>query len=173
MDFHPHIQSYLQSYSAFQTTYYLRLSSLFSFRQRYVRFGVLLSPQSASADITLIYSLTFNNGHWYHIMFQRQRYLSLVSVSAVHLSGFSYKMFLCLGDYLHLTRQHWISSLSLILPGNDDDSHLRPATRQTTFAMLEAACPWRGPWDGSGAWAAEMALRIHLTLQCWIVRLLF
>lgn len=29
------------------------------------------------------------------------------------------------GDYLHLTRQHWISSLSLILPGNDDDRRLQ------------------------------------------------
>lgn len=33
-----------------------------------------------------------------------------------------------LGDYLHLTRQHWISSLSLILPGNDDGRHLPAAT---------------------------------------------
>lgn len=46
----------------------------------------------------------------------------------------------CLGDYLHLTRQHWISSLSLILPGNDDDSHLRAATRQTALALLAATC---------------------------------
>lgn len=38
-----------------------------------------------------------------------------------------------LGDYLHLTRQHWISFLSLILPGNDDDTHLLTATRKTAF----------------------------------------
>lgn len=54
-------------------------------------------------------------------------------------------MFLCLGDYLHLTRQHWISSLSLILPGNDDDSHQQTATRQTTLAMLATTCARPGP----------------------------
>lgn len=29
-----------------------------------------------------------------------------------------------LGSLLHLTRQHWISLFSLILPGNDDDGCL-------------------------------------------------
>ncbi len=51
-------------------------------------------------------------------------------------------------DYLHLTRQHWISSLSLILPGNDDDSHLRTTTRQAALA-LGVTCSWPGPWFGS------------------------
>lgn len=41
-----------------------------------------------------------------------------------------------MGDHLHLTRQHWISSLSLILPGNDDDNHLLTATRKTAFSRL-------------------------------------
>lgn len=71
-----------------------------------------------------------------------------------------------MGDYLHLTRQHWISSLSLILPGNDDDNHLQTATRQTALQRLAVTC---GPAWASGsaqileAAAAEMALRIHLT----------
>lgn len=40
------------------------------------------------------------------------------------------------GDYLHLTRQHWISSLSLILPGNDDDRHLQAmAKKRKDFAF--------------------------------------
>lgn len=65
--------------------------------------------------------------------------------------------------YPHLTRQHWISSLSLILPGNDDDSHLRTPNGQTALAALAA------PGSGSSleplfeAAATEMALRIHLT----------
>lgn len=52
-----------------------------------------------------------------------------------------------MGDYLHLTRQHWIASLSLILPGNDDDSHLLPSTRQTTLAMFTAMCSRLGALD--------------------------
>lgn len=51
---------------------------------------------------------------------------------------------LCLGDYLHLTRQHWISSLSLILPGNDDDSHLPTAN---SFSNVSISVLW--------AWAPD------------------
>lgn len=50
-----------------------------------------------------------------------------------------------LGVYLHLTRQHWISSLSLILPGNDDDIHLLTGTRQTTFGGVSSATLPLGP----------------------------
>lgn len=56
-----------------------------------------------------------------------------------------------MGDYLHLTRQHWISSLSLILPGNDDDSHLLTATRKAALAALGGGvtCSRPGPQMGS------------------------
>lgn len=40
------------------------------------------------------------------------------------------------GDYLHLTRQHWISSLSLILPGNDDDRHLQDMAEKERILLL-------------------------------------
>lgn len=66
------------------------------------------------------------------------------------------------------------SSLSLILPGNDDDSHLQTSTSQTAEAALAAMCSRSGPWmDFYTQAAAEMALRIHLTLQCWIVLMWF
>jgi len=60
------------------------------------------------------------------------------------LASVSWRHVMCSGDDLHLTRQHWISSLSLILPGNDDDSHLKTATRSTA---LGAAGSRPGPLD--------------------------
>lgn len=73
------------------------------------------------------------------------------------------------GDYLHLTRQHWISSLSLILPGNDDDRRL-----QATAGGKKELCFWQRRACGTGPGSAtEVALRNHLTWQCWIVLLLF
>ena len=62
---------------------------------------------------------------------------TFVSVSAV-VTRF-------LGDYPHLTRQHWISSLSLILPGNDDDGHLRTPNRQTALAAASSPGLWIEP----------------------------
>lgn len=51
------------------------------------------------------------------------------------------------GDYLHLTRQHWISSLSLILPGNDDDRRLQASAGGKNRTLLSAkACMWNRPW---------------------------
>lgn len=57
-----------------------------------------------------------------------------------------------LGDYLHLTRQHWISSLSLILPGNDDDSHLPTAIISTALSLFGGnLLPFWALWISSNA----------------------
>lgn len=50
------------------------------------------------------------------------------------------------GDYLHLTRQHWISSLSLILPGNDDDRHLQDMAEKERILLLAEVCLRNRPW---------------------------
>lgn len=63
-------------------------------------------------------------------------------------STFCFSRYVCVfGDYLHLTRQHWISSLSLILPGNDDDRRLQATAGKFFFTLLLAeVCRWNRFW---------------------------
>ncbi len=58
---------------------------------------------------------------WHLIYFTRLRFSLLIKVD--------------LGSLLHLTRQHWISLFSLILPGNDDDGCPRTSDPDLSVSM--------------------------------------
>lgn len=74
---------------------------------------------------------------WHLIYFTRLRFFLLIKID--------------LGSLLHLTRQHWISLFSLILPGNDDDGCPR-----TSDPDLSVSVSWKYQ-------PSPLALSSHLT----------